>query len=289
MRTGRLRSFARSLRTAASGDEYAHRIGVGWSAGDDPPRRSLPLIVLLLTFTTGLVDAVSYLGLGRVFSGIQTGNLVVIGFALGGSEEFTVVGPALSLVAFFIGAALGGRLANRWSNRHRRWFAIALTSEAVLIGLAALAAAGPAVDALGDWHTYVVVILLGAAMGLRSATIRRLSAPEVSTTVLTSTITSLATDAGTLAAAPGRHAWQVSTIAARLLGAVAGALLLEYSLMLPIALVAGLTVVTAVAYVAPVVVRALRGRRRRDRSARDPLTGPPGGPSARPPGGPEQP
>jgi uncharacterized membrane protein YoaK (UPF0700 family) len=236
-------------------------MSVGWSARDDPPRRSLPLIILLLTFTTGLVDAVSYLGLGHVFSGIQTGNLVVLGFAVAGSEDFTVAGPALSLVAFFGGAALGGRLAIRWSRRHRRWFAIALTSEGALIALAALAAAGLRAGALGDWRTYAVIALLAAAMGLRSATIRRLSAPEVSTTVLTSTITSLASDAGTLAAAPGRQVWQVSTIAARLLGAVAGAVLLEISLMLPVALVAGLTVVTAVAYVTPVFVRELRRRR----------------------------
>jgi uncharacterized membrane protein YoaK (UPF0700 family) len=263
--TGRLRTYARSLRAAVSGDEYARRVTVGWAAQDDPPRRSLPLIVLLLTFTTGLIDAVSYLGLGRVFSGIQTGNLVVLGFALAGSEEFTIAGPALSLVAFFGGAALGGQLAIRWSRRHRRWFAIALTSEGALLALAALAAAGLTPGAMGDWHTYAVIALLSSAMGLRSATIRRLSAPEVSTTVLTSTITSLATDAGTLASAPGRHAWQVSTVAARLLGAVAGALLLPISLMLPIALVAGLTVVTAVAYVTPVFLREVRRRRAAER------------------------
>ena len=253
-------------------DEYARRLSVGWSGQEDPPRRALPLVLLVLTFTTGLLDAVSYLGLGRVFSGIQTGNLVVLGFAVAGTPGFSIAGPALSLAAFFLGAALGGRLAIRLSRRHRRWLALALAAEALLVGCAAVAAAGLPLDALGDWRTYAVIALLAGAMGLRSATIRRLSAPEVTTTVLTSTITSLATDAGTLSAAPGRHAWQLSTIAIRLLGAVAGALLLRTSLILPLAVVTALIVLAATAYVTPVL---LRGRRRRRPAGRprDAVTG----------------
>jgi uncharacterized membrane protein YoaK (UPF0700 family) len=231
---------------------------VGWAASDDPPRRALPLVLLLLTFTTGLVDAVSYLGLGRVFSGIQTGNLVVLGFAFAGTAGFSIAGPALSLGAFFLGAAVGGRLAIRLSRRHRRWLALALTVEALLVGFGAVVAAGVRPGDMDDHRTFVVIALLGAAMGLRSATIRRLSAPEVSTTVLTSTITSLATDVGTLSAAPGRHAWQVATIGARLAGAVAGALLLELSLMLPIAVMAGVIAVAAGTYVTPVLIREHR-------------------------------
>lgn len=260
MKPGRHRSPIELLRASIAGDEYARRMRVGWSAHDDPPRRTLPLVLLLLTFTTGLVDAVSYLGLGRVFSGIQTGNLVVLGFALAGTAGFTVAGPALSLLSFFVGAAIGGRLASRLSRRHRRWFALALTGEAVLVGLAAAAAFGLPPGAVGDYRTFLVIALLGAAMGLRSATIRRLAAPEVSTTVLTSTITNLATDVGTLSPAPGRQAWQLTTIGARLLGAVAGALLLQVSLALPVAVVAGLIVLAAAGYVAPVLLRARRRR-----------------------------
>ena len=259
VRPRRVSQSAGRLRRAVATDEYARRMRVGWSSRDDPPRRSLPLVLLVLTFTTGLLDAVSYLGLGKVFSGIQTGNLVVLGFALAGAAGFSVAGPALSLACFFAGAALGGRLAIRLSRRHRRWFAIALGVEALLVGCAMLAAVGLGIDALADWRTYVVIALLAGAMGLRSATIRRLSAPEVTTTVLTSTITSLAADAGTLSAAPGRHAWQVATIGLRLLGAVAGALLLRVSLVLPLAVVVTLIIVAAAAYVTPVV---LRGRRR---------------------------
>ncbi|CAA9494885.1 MAG: hypothetical protein AVDCRST_MAG38-2862 [uncultured Solirubrobacteraceae bacterium] len=281
MKRGRLRPSRTSWRSAVADDEYAGRLRVGWSGADDPPRRELPLVLLLLTFTTGLLDAVSYLGLGRVFSGIQTGNLVVLGFALAGTPGFSIAGPALSLAAFFAGAALGGRLANRLSRIHRRWLALALLVEALLVGLGALAAMGLPLEALGDWRTYAIIALLAGAMGLRSATIRRLAAPEVTTTVLTSTITSLATDAGTLSAAPGRQAWQLTTIAIRLLGAVAGAVLLRSSLILPLAVVTGLIVTAAAAYVTPVLLRAIRGRIRRWRRRRGdgapPVTGNPAG------------
>ena len=260
VKRARRRSPVAALRASIAADEYARRMSVGWSGHDDPPRRTLPLVLLLLTFTTGLVDAVSYLGLGRVFSGIQTGNLVVLGFALAGTAGFTVAGPALSLLAFFLGAALGGRLAKRLSRRHRRWFALALTGEALLVGLGAVAALGLPPAAVGHPRTFLIIALLGAAMGLRSATVRRLAAPEVSTTVLTSTITNLATDVGTLSPAPGRQAWQLTTIGARLLGAVAGAVLLTVSLALPVAVVAGLIVVAAAAYVAPVLIRERRRR-----------------------------
>ena len=264
----RLRSSATSLRDAVAGDEYVRRLRVGWSGQEDPPRRALPLVLLVLTFTTGLLDAVSYLGLGQVFSGIQTGNLVVLGFALAGAGGFSIAGPALSLAAFFLGAALGGRLAIHLSRRHRRWLALALTVEALLVGAGAATAAGLRADALGDWRTYAVIALLAGAMGLRSATIRRLAAPEVTTTVLTSTITSLATDAGALSASPGRHAWQLATIGVRLLGAVLGAVLLRESVLLPLGVVTALILVAAAAYVAPVLLRE------RPRTApRDPATG----------------
>lgn len=262
VKPGRLRSSASSLRAAVAADEYARRMSVGWSTEEDPPRRALPFVVLVLTFTTGLLDAVSYLGLGQVFSGIQTGNLVVLGFALAGADGFSVAGPALSLAAFFVGAALGGRLAIGLSRRHRRWLALALGVEVLLVAVGAVAAVGLRPDALGEWRTYAIIALLAAAMGLRSATVRRLAAPEVTTTVLTSTITDLAADAGTFSAAPGRHAWQVGTIGTRLLGAVTGALLVPISLTLPIAAVAVLIAVAAAVYVAPVVVRERRDARR---------------------------
>src|SRR4030081_1441319 len=87
---------------------------------DRPPLRELaarsiqhPLAraLLVLTFTTGLVDAVSYLGLGRVFTANMTGNVVFLGFGIAGSGGLPVVAPLVSLGAFLLGAGGGGVLA----------------------------------------------------------------------------------------------------------------------------------------------------------------------------------
>jgi hypothetical protein len=121
-------------------------VRAGWAPPSKPARRTLPLIVVVLTFTSGVVDAVSYLGLGRVFAGLQTGNVVVLGFTLAGTEGFSVAPPAVSLASFFVGAWLRGRLAAHLSRRHRRWFSLALSIEALLVAVAAAAAAGLPTD-----------------------------------------------------------------------------------------------------------------------------------------------
>ena len=50
---------------------------------------SLPALLVVLTITTGLIDAVSVLGLGRVFTANMTGNIVFLGFALARVPEFS--------------------------------------------------------------------------------------------------------------------------------------------------------------------------------------------------------
>jgi len=93
--------------------------------------------------------------------------------------------------------------------------------------------------------------------------------PEVTTTVVTSTITALAADSAASGAGFTRRLWQLATIAIRLVGAVAGALLVRVSLFVPFLLVASLLAVAAGAYLAPVIVRD----RRRRRSAGPPASG----------------
>src|SRR5205809_7663592 len=97
--------------------------------------------LLVLTFTTGIVDAVSYLGLGRVFTANMTGNIVLLGFGIAGSGGLPVVAPLVSLGSFLVGAVGGGLLAKRIGNRHPQHIARALGFEATLIGAAAVLAA----------------------------------------------------------------------------------------------------------------------------------------------------
>jgi uncharacterized membrane protein YoaK (UPF0700 family) len=84
------------------------------------PTYSLPFALFLLTAITGIVDAVSFLGLGRVFTANMTGNVVLLGFPLTGAPGVSVSRSSVALLAFFLGAVAGGRLAESVADLNRR-------------------------------------------------------------------------------------------------------------------------------------------------------------------------
>jgi uncharacterized membrane protein YoaK (UPF0700 family) len=194
---------------------------------------------LVLTFTTGLVDAVSYLGLGRVFTANMTGNIVFLGFGIAGSGGLPVVAPLVSLGAFLVGAGAGGVLAARMADRHPRHFAWALGIEATLIAVAAIVAA--AIDVQPNaFSGDAVIALLALAMGLRNATIRQIAVPDLTTTVLTMTLTGLAADSPVFGGTGKGSTRRTAAVFGMLTGALAGALLLKTSLVLPLAVASAL-------------------------------------------------
>jgi uncharacterized membrane protein YoaK (UPF0700 family) len=217
--------------------------------GPDPEARGLRLVVVLLSLTvvSGLIDAVSYLGLGRVFTANMTGNVVVLGFAAAGAPGFSVPHTATSLGCFLLGAVTGGRLTARVGNGSRRtWTRLTLATEAALVGLsAAVAFARP--HATGT--VYALIALTGYAMGLRNATVRKLRIPDLTTTtVLTMTLTGLAAESR-VGDATGRHsARRTAAVIAMLAGAALGAwLVLHHGLGIPLLIAALASGVLAVA------------------------------------------
>ena len=187
-------------------------------------------LMLVLTFTTGIVDAVGYLGLDKVFTGNMTGNVVILGMALVGADGLPILGPALALVGFMAGAALGGRILKRaagvWTARTTWLFGgVAL----VVLGLGvALLVAG---DEPGRPFGITVTTLLGAAMGAQAATARFVAVKDVTTVVVTSTITGLAADSvfGS-GAGTGHSVRRASAVVLILAGAAIGAVLLRWHL-----------------------------------------------------------
>jgi uncharacterized membrane protein YoaK (UPF0700 family) len=217
-------------------------------------RHPLARVLLVLTFTTGLVDAVSYLGLGRVFTANMTGNIVFLGFGIAGSGGLPVLAPLISLGSFLAGAGSGGVLADRTGDRHPQHVARALAIEVSLICVAAVVAA--AVDLRPSTASaYVVIALLAFAMGVRNATARRIGIPDLTTTVLTMTLTGLAADSRVVGGTGEGSVRRVAAVLAMLTGALAGALLLKTSLVLPLLAAAGLALATWLIY----VPRARRG------------------------------
>jgi uncharacterized membrane protein YoaK (UPF0700 family) len=211
-------------------------------------RHPLTRVLLLLTFSTGVVDAISYLGLGRVFTGNMTGNVVLLGFGIAGSGGLPVVGPIVSLAAFLVGSGAGGVLAAWTAERHARHISIALAIEIALALTATIVAAAADVRP-SSFSADVVIALLALAMGVRNATVRRLAVPDLTTTVLTMTLTALAAESRLVGGSGQGSVRRSAAVLAMGLGGIAGALLVKIGLVPPLLAVAALALLAALAYV----------------------------------------
>nr|WP_243738351.1 YoaK family protein [Cellulomonas shaoxiangyii] len=184
------------------------------------------VLMLALTFTTGIIDAVGYLGLDRVFTANMTGNVVILGMALAGAQDLPVAGPVLALVGFMAGAAVGGRLLRRaapgWSGRTTATFG-ATGVMAVLLGVGSLVEH----PVEGTVWALTVTTALAVAMGLQAASARRLAVKDVTTVVVTSTLTGLAADSRLAGGTGDSWARRALAVALILVGAGVGALLLQ--------------------------------------------------------------
>jgi len=201
-------------------------------------------LMLALTFSTGVIDAVGYLGLDRVFTGNMTGNVVILGMGLIGGSGLPILGPAIALAAFMAGAAAGGRVlrgtADAWTGTHTSLFAI----------VAGLIVASSVPLVLMDEPPHAVALGitagLGLAMGCQAATARHVAVKDVTTVVVTSTLTGLASDS--VLGKGGGQPWKRRAGAVMLIGAgaVSGAALLRVHLGWGLALAAVVTLAVVV-------------------------------------------
>jgi uncharacterized membrane protein YoaK (UPF0700 family) len=186
-------------------------------------------LMLALTFATGINDAVGYLGLDRVFTGNMTGNVVILGMALLGAEQLPVVGPLVALAGFLVGAAAGGRALRAagggWTRRVTVLFSVTALAELVAGGglLAGLRADERSVQ-------LCVTAAVAAAMGLQAATARFLAVKDVTTVVVTSTLTGLASDSVLGSNVGGGSGRRLTAVALIIAGAAAGAALLRWEI-----------------------------------------------------------
>jgi len=201
-------------------------------------------LMLALTFSTGVIDAVGYLGLDKVFTGNMTGNVVILGMALAGAEGLPIIGPVIALVLFMVGAAISGRtLKGRpagWSSLNTGLFAFV----GVILLLAALTAL--LVSERPEWVNLTLTGALGLAMGIQAGAARHIGVADVTTVVVTSTIVGLAFDS--VFGGGGNKNWARRVLAVVLIGAGAGvgALLLHVHLGLGMLLAAVITIGAAV-------------------------------------------
>ena len=201
--------------------------------------RGVIAALLGLTFVTGVIDAASVLDLGHVFVANMTGNVVFGGFALAHLGNVWLSAAITAFAAFLLGAVLGGRLARKQTAPSARGFTIE-------VGLLAVASAS-AFTPVSEARTYALVSCLALAMGLRNALIRALAVPDMTTTVLTLTLTGLAADSSLAGGDNPRWGRRVGSVAAMLSGAFIGALLLSHAAHFTIAFAASVELVAVLA------------------------------------------
>ncbi len=184
----------------------------------------LPLLLILLTVVTGLVDAVSYLKLGHVFVANMTGNVVFLGFAAAGASEFSVAVSLAAIGSFLLGSLAGGRLGSSAGQHRGQFLALSTYAQVSAVG-AAFVVSLASFDVGGGIPAYVLVVLLAFAMGLQNATARRLGVPDLTTTVLTQTVSGLAADSHFAGGANPNIGRRLLAIVAMFIGASLGAAL----------------------------------------------------------------
>jgi uncharacterized membrane protein YoaK (UPF0700 family) len=200
-------------------------------------------LLLLLSLTTGLVDAASVLGLGKVFTANMTGNVVFLGFAAAGVPGFNILAFVDAIASFMVGAVIAGRIGNSYvGGSERRWLVTSALFETTLLWIAAVVAVGFSVaEQAPESRLFAIIALTGIAMGFRNGTIRQLKVPDLTTTVLTLTLTGLGADSTAAGGANPNWKRRVGAVAAICAGAALGAyLLLVVGLFAPLAIAGAL-------------------------------------------------
>lgn len=188
----------------------------------NPADGPLVILLILLTVVTGVVDAFSYLELGRVFVANMTGNVVFLSFDLGGAAGFLWWASLLAIAAFLLGALVGGRITTAHGYHRGRHVMVAISVQTLLVA-AAFVVSWATGNPYGVPGKVALILLLGIAMGLQNATARALSVPDLTTTVLTLTIAGIGADntaAGGKGARLGRRS---ASIASMFIGGLVGA------------------------------------------------------------------
>lgn len=205
-------------------------------------------LTIALTFVTGVVDAVGFLALDRVFTGNMTGNIVILGMGVAGADDLPVLGPAIALAAFtaaawVAGLALRKPRAARGTGWHHTVTVLLTLGAVTLTALTVVAAV------VGDDSAPVVEIVMAAVtaavMGSQAVVARAVGVADMTTVVVTSTLASLAGETWTKGGRGVLLNRRLGAIVMIFAGALAGALLLKVHIAVPFGLAAGITAVVA--------------------------------------------
>src|SRR5467141_5384806 len=194
--------------------------------------KTIAYALLGMTAVTGLVDAVSFLSLGRVFTANMTGNIVLLAFATAHVSGLSIARSSTALLSFLVGAIFGGRIMARASAEAQiRFAAQAFLLEVFFLFAASFCGIGYRGDLLEhSFQPFALIAVTALAVGTRIAALRKLAIPDLTTTVLTLTITGIGADSSLANGNNPRLARRVESVVAMFLGAALGAVILRFSI-----------------------------------------------------------
>ena len=198
-----------------------------------PDNRSLrvrDLLLMALTVSSGAVDAVSFLALGKVFTAFMTGNFVFLGLLVAGSGTQSLISVVVSIALFATGVYLATRIVgpSRGSGAWPRQATAAL--GVTVVAQACFLAVWVAAGGLPPGGVVAVLIALWAlAMGIQTGTVLSLGIPGVFTTAATATLTYLMSDIAHRRSSSAEMRRLAGILVSLFAGATLGALLLAYA------------------------------------------------------------
>src|ERR1700760_2585652 len=96
-------ALAKDMLEKQGRPEVANKGGYLLMAGKQNNDEILVSALLVMTAVTGLVDAVSFLSLGHVFTANMTGNIVLLAFASTGVPQVSLARSITALLGFLAG------------------------------------------------------------------------------------------------------------------------------------------------------------------------------------------
>jgi uncharacterized membrane protein YoaK (UPF0700 family) len=218
-------------------------------------RRARDLLLGALTISSGAVDAISFVALGKVFTAFMTGNVAFLGLRVAGSSVAPGAEAILaSMGAFAVGVFLSTRLLMRFKGSSDTWpRSVTLALGVSLIPHAAFVVVWLAAGGQPSLHgIHVLLALWALAMGIQSAAVRSLHVEGVFTTAATATIIVLVGDIANWPVTGVERRRLAVVLVSLFIGATAGSLLLMHARihapLLPFVLTIGVVATAAVVF-----------------------------------------
>jgi uncharacterized membrane protein YoaK (UPF0700 family) len=210
------------------------------------------MLLNALAVSSGAVDAISFLALGKVFSAFMTGNIAFLGLRVAGAPAPGLVSIVVSMAAFAVGVYVSTRIvkpsegSGMWCQEVTVALGASLIAHAAFLAVWFASTGQPSIDV-----AHVLLGLWGVAMGMQSAAVRTLHVDGVFTTAATATIIFLVADLTNWSATVEERRRLAGVLVSLFVGASAGGLLLVrahiYAPVLPFVITLGVVATAATA------------------------------------------